>query len=121
MDDLLGVVDQSFTDVGNPKNINEVTKAINFSDSLQNNYYSGQTGQILGYDAKGKLKVIPESTFNKLIQKGEEGGAATKNVNKIIEQDSAGIQEGLKNTIEWYSKNHKRQGHVDESSLLEHN
>ena len=97
LDDLLGVVDQSFTDVGNPKNINEVTKAINFSDSLQNNYYSGQIGQILGYDAKGKLKVIPESTFNKLIQKGEEGGAATKNVNKIIEQDSAGIQEGLKN------------------------
>jgi len=97
LDDLLGVVDQSFTDVGNPKNINEVTKAINFSDSLQNNYYSGQIGQILGYDAKGKLKVIPESTFNKLIQKGEEGGVATKNVNKIIEQDSAGIQEGLKN------------------------
>ena len=31
------------------------------------------------------------------------------------------LQEGLKNTIEWYSKNHKRQGHVDESSLLEHN
>ena len=31
------------------------------------------------------------------------------------------LQEGLKKTIEWYSKNHKRQGHVDESSLLEHN
>ena len=30
------------------------------------------------------------------------------------------LQEGLKKTIEWYSKNHKRQGHVDESSLLEH-
>mgnify|MGYP003111184845 CR=1 len=97
LDELLGVVDESFMDVGNPKNINEVTQAINFSDSLQNNYYSGQTGQILGYDAKGKLKVIPESTFNKLIQQGEEGGVSTKNVNKIIEQDSAGIQEGLKN------------------------
>ena len=31
------------------------------------------------------------------------------------------LQEGLKNTIEWYSKSHKLQGHVDESSLLEHN
>ena len=30
------------------------------------------------------------------------------------------LQEGLKKTIEWYSKNHKLQGHVDESSLLEH-
>ena len=30
------------------------------------------------------------------------------------------LQEGLKKTIEWYSKNHKHQGHVDESSLLEH-
>ena len=97
LNDLLGGVDESFMDVGNPKNINEVTQAINFSDSLQNNYYSGQTGQILGYDAKGKLKVIPESTFNKLIQQGEEGGVATRDVNKIIAQDSAGIQEGLRN------------------------
>ena len=31
------------------------------------------------------------------------------------------LREGLKKTIEWYSKNHKLQGHVDESSLLEHN
>ena len=30
------------------------------------------------------------------------------------------LQEGLKKTIEWYGKNHKLQGHVDESSLLEH-
>ena len=31
------------------------------------------------------------------------------------------LQEGLKKTIEWYGKNHKLQGHVDKSSLLEHN
>ena len=31
------------------------------------------------------------------------------------------LREGLKKTIEWYSKNHKKQGHIDKSSLLEHN
>ena len=31
------------------------------------------------------------------------------------------LQEGLKKTIEWYTKNHKKQGHIDKSSLLEHN
>ena len=31
------------------------------------------------------------------------------------------LLEGLKKTVEWYDKNHKKQGHIDESSLLEHN
>ena len=31
------------------------------------------------------------------------------------------LKEGLKNTIEWYTKNHKQQGKVDETVLLEHN
>ena len=31
------------------------------------------------------------------------------------------LQEGLKKTIEWYTKNHKQQGNVDQASLLEHN
>ena len=31
------------------------------------------------------------------------------------------LKEGLKNTIEWYTKNHKQEGKVDETVLLEHN
>ena len=31
------------------------------------------------------------------------------------------LQEGLKKTIEWYTKNHKQQGKIDQASLLEHN
>jgi len=31
------------------------------------------------------------------------------------------LQEGLKKTIKWYTKNHKQQGNVDQASLLEHN
>ena len=31
------------------------------------------------------------------------------------------LQEGLKKTVEWYGKNHKQQGHIDETLLLEHN
>ena len=31
------------------------------------------------------------------------------------------LKDGLKNTIEWYVQNHKHEGKVDESILLEHN
>ena len=97
LDELLGIIDGSFTDAANPKNINDVTRAIEYSDDLTNSFYKSEVGKILGYDTKGKLKVIPETTFNKLILKGEEGGVATKDVNKILANDSTGVQEGLKN------------------------
>ena len=97
LDELLGIIDGSFTDAANPKNINDVTRAIEYSDDLTNSFYKSEVGKILGYDTKGKLKVIPETTFNKLILKGEEGGVATKDVQKILANDSTGVQEGLKN------------------------
>jgi len=97
LDELLGIIDGSFTDAANPKNLNAVTQAIEYSDDLTNSFYKSEIGKILGYDTKGKLKVIPETTFNKLILKGEEGGVATKDVNKILANDSTGVQEGLKN------------------------
>ena len=97
LDELLGIIDGSFTDAANPKNLNDVTRAIEYSDDLTNSFYKSEVGKILGYDTKGKLKVIPETTFNKLILKGEEGGVATKDVNKILANDSTGVQEGLKN------------------------
>tara|TARA_Y100000996_G_scaffold399635_1_gene368868 strand:- start:1224 stop:2276 length:1053 start_codon:yes stop_codon:yes gene_type:complete len=31
------------------------------------------------------------------------------------------LKDGLKNTIEWYVQNHKKEGKVDETILLEHN
>ena len=40
--------------------------------------------------------MLPDTTYNKLIQQGEQGGITTKDVNKIIGQDSVGIQEGLR-------------------------
>ena len=83
-------------DVGTAKNLNELTQAISFSDSLKANYYTGEIGKIIGYDSSGKYGVLPDTTFNKLIQQGEQGGVTTRDVNKIIEQDSVGIQEGLK-------------------------
>ena len=97
LDELLGIIDGSFTDAANPKNLNAVTQAIEYSDDLTNSFYKSEIGKILGYDTKGKLKVIPETTFNKLILKGEEGGVATKDVQKILANDSTGVQEGLKN------------------------
>jgi hypothetical protein len=97
LDELLGIIDGSFTDAANPKNINDVTRAIEYSDDLTNSFYKSEVGSILGYDTKGKLKVIPETTFNKLILKGDEGGIATKDVQKILTRDSEGVQEGLKN------------------------
>ncbi len=97
LDDLLGIINQSFTDSANPKNLSTVTQAINYSDNLANNFYKSEVGKILGYDSKGKLKVIPEATFNKLIQQGETGGVATKDINKITRQDASGVEEGLKN------------------------
>jgi hypothetical protein len=96
LEDLLGIIDESFMDVGTAKNLNELTKAISFSDSLKANYYTGEIGKIIGYDSSGKYGVLPDTTFNKLIQQGEQGGVTTRDVNKIIEQDSVGIQEGLK-------------------------
>jgi hypothetical protein len=96
LEDLLGVIDESFMDAGSAKNLNDLTQAISYSDSLTTNYYSGEIGKILGYDSTGKFGVLPDTTYNKLIQQGEQGGVTTKNVNKIIEQDSVGIQEGLR-------------------------
>ena len=83
-------------DVGSAKNLNDLTQAISYSDSLTTNYYSGEIGKILGYDSTGKFGVLPDTTYNKLIQQGEQGGITTKNINKIIQQDSMGIQEGLR-------------------------
>jgi len=96
LEDLLGVIDESFMDVGSAKNLNDLTQAISYSDSLTTNYYSGEIGKILGYDSTGKFGVLPDTTYNKLIQQGEQGGITTKNINKIIQQDSMGIQEGLR-------------------------
>ena len=96
LEDLLGIIDESFMDAGSAKNLNDLTQAISYSDSLKANYYSGEIGKIIGYDTSGKYGVLPETTFNKLIQQGEQGGITTRDVNKIIEQDSVGIQEGLR-------------------------
>ena len=96
LEDLLGVIDESFMDAGSAKNLNDLTQAISYSDSLKANYYSGEIGKIIGYDTSGKYGVLPDTTFNKLIQTGETGGVTTRDVNKIIEQDSVGIQEGLR-------------------------
>jgi hypothetical protein len=96
LEDFLGIIDESFMDAGSAKNLNDLTQAISYSDSLKANYYSGEIGKIIGYDTSGKYGVLPETTFNKLIQKNEQGGMATRDVNKIIEQDSVGIQEGLR-------------------------
>jgi len=96
LEDLLGVIDESFMDAGSAKNLNDLTQAISYSDSLTTNYYSGEIGKILGYDSTGKFGVLPDTTYNKLIQQGEQGGITTKDVNKIIGQDSVGIQEGLR-------------------------
>ena len=94
---MLGVIDSSFMDVGNAKNISELTQAINYSDNVKTNFYESEIGSILGYDSKGKLKVIPENTYNKLINRGDaSNGVATKDVNTAIGQNSEGIQEGLK-------------------------
>ena len=96
LEDLLGIIDESFMDAGSAKNLNDLTQAISYSDSLTTNYYSGEIGKILGYDSTGKFGVLPDTTYNKLIQQGEQGGVTTKDVNKIIGQDSVGIQEGLR-------------------------
>jgi|TARA_R110002126_G_scaffold3492_3_gene19932 gas vesicle protein len=96
LEDLLGIIDESFMDAGSAKNLNDLTQAISYSDSLKANYYSGEIGKIIGYDTSGKYGVLPDTTFNKLIQTGETGGVTTRDVNKIIEQDSVGIQEGLR-------------------------
>ena len=96
LEDLLGIIDESFMDAGSAKNLNDLTQAISYSDSLTTNYYSGEIGKILGYDSTGKFGVLPDTTYNKLIQQGEQGGITTKDVNKIIGQDSVGIQEGLR-------------------------
>ena len=79
-----------------PNPSKEKIQAISYSDSLTTNYYSGEIGKILGYDSTGKFGVLPDTTYNKLIQQGEQGGVTTKDVNKIIGQDSVGIQEGLR-------------------------
>jgi hypothetical protein len=96
LEDFLGIIDESFMDAGSAKNLNDLAQAISYSDSLKANYYSGEIGKIIGYDTSGKYGVLPETTFTKLIQKGEQGGITTRDVNKIIEQDSVGIQEGLR-------------------------
>ena len=97
LEDLKGIIDQSFMDLGKPNNINEITQALSYSDDLTKNFYNSEVGTILGYNTKGRPKVVPEATFNKLIQQGETGGVATRDVNKIVAQDAAGIEEGLKN------------------------
>ena len=97
LNEMLGVIDSSFMDVGNAKNISELTQAINYSDNIKTNFYESEIGGILGYDSKGKLRVIPENTYNKLINRGDaSNGVATKDVNMALGQNSEGIQEGLK-------------------------
>ena len=97
LEDLKGIIDQSFMDLGKPNNISEITQALSYSDDLMKNFYNSEVGKILGYNTKGQPKVIPEATFNTLIQQGETGGVATTSVNKIVKQDAAGVAEGLKN------------------------
>ena len=97
LEDLMAMVNQSFMDLGKPNNINEITQALTYSDDLTKNFYNSEVGTILGYNTKGRPKVVPEATFNKLVQQGETGGVATRDVNKIVAQDAAGIEEGLKN------------------------
>ena len=97
LQDLLGIIDQSFMDVGNAKNISELTQAISYSDKLKAKFFESEIGKIQGYNSQGGLKVIPENTYNKLIGKGDaSSGVATKDVNNVLGQQSEGIQESLK-------------------------
>ena len=97
LDEMLGVIDSAFMDMGTTANINELTNAISYSDKIKSNFFESEIGSILGYNNKGKLKVIPQETYNKLVSKGNAtDGVATKNVNKVLQQNSEGIQEGLK-------------------------
>ena len=97
LDEMLGVIDSAFMDMGTTTNINELTNAISYSDKIKSNFYESEIGSVLGYNSKGKLRVIPEETYNKLVSKGNAtDGVATKDVNKVLQQNSEGIQEGLK-------------------------
>ena len=97
LNEMLGVIDSAFMDMGTTANINELTDAISYSDKIKTNFFESEIGSVLGYNSKGKLRVIPEETYNKLVNKGNAtDGVATKNVNKVLQQNSEGIQEGLK-------------------------
>jgi len=97
LNEMLGVIDSAFMDMGTTANINELTDAISYSDKIKSNFFESEIGSVLGYNSKGKLRVIPEETYNKLVNKGNAAdGVATKDVNKVLQQNSEGIQEGLK-------------------------
>jgi hypothetical protein len=97
LDEMLGVIDSAFMDMGTAANINDLTNAISYSDKIRTNFFESEIGSILGYNNKGKLSVIPEMTYNKLVNKGNAtDGVATRDVNKVLQQNSEGIQEGLK-------------------------
>jgi len=110
LDEFKGVIDKALTDPKNPKNLNALNTALDFNDKLKSNFYKGEIGSIMGYNLSGKLKVIPERTFNELIKPKADGGIATKNVNQVLDQESKGIQEGLKNRFADLANN---QGNVD--------
>ena len=42
LNEMLGVIDSSFMDVGNAKNISELTQAINYSDNVKTNFYESE-------------------------------------------------------------------------------
>ena len=78
LDEMLGVIDSAFMDMGTTANINELTDAISYSDKIKSNFYESEIGSVLGYNSKGKLRVIPEETYNKLVSKGNAtDGVAT--------------------------------------------
>lgn len=80
--------------VGGGPNAGMMTRrARDFSKSLNDAYTRGPIGAILGYDAKGGVRVPPEMTLEKLIRPGTEGRLGTEALLQSAEAYGKNVDE----------------------------
>jgi len=80
--------------------LDDAVNAYTFSKKLINDFYDSNIGSILGYNVEqGRMAVIDDLEFDKLIGKGEKGGIQTDDYLNVIRGESEGIKQGLLNRL----------------------
>ena len=80
--------------------LDDAINAFTFSKKIRNDYIDSSIGSILGYNVNdGRIAVIDDVQFDKLLGKGEQGGIQAGDYNQVIKGESEGIKQGLLNRL----------------------
>jgi hypothetical protein len=100
LSDAVSAVDNNLFVGLKGEKLDDAINAYTFSKKIRNDYIDSSVGSILGYNINdGRIAVIDDLQFDKLVGKGEQGGIQAGDYTQLIKGESEGIKQGLLNRL----------------------